>query len=198
MYRNCLKPRPFIIPFFLFFNSDLWSEFFVSLFDKIVEKIHLRNSCCVSTHTMKLKAFRRRRKRPRFRTIGFEIFFSTPSFFLFDRQRVVCDTEKPMGEGNDRIWAVVTGLRVHRNNLGPICISIGHPIISPSRKKKKNRKKGEKKKNKNSATSFLWTISIIGSRCFSMASRYSFQRLDFFFFYAIRGKFVSIRTTVKK
>ena len=78
----------------------------------------------------------------------FRDFFSTPSFFLFDRQRVVCDTEKPMGEGNDRIWAVVTGLRVHRNNLGPICISIGHPIISLSRKKKKNRKKGEKKKIK--------------------------------------------------
>lgn len=184
MYRNCLKPRPFIIPFFLFFNSDLWSEFFVSLFDKIVEKIHLRNSCCVSTHTMKLKAFRRRRKRPRFRTIGFEIFFSTPSFFLFDRQRVVCDTEKPMGEGNDRIWAVVTGLRVHRNNLGPICISIGHPIISPSRKKKKNRKKGKKKKKiKIPPPASSGPFRLLARVVFLWLRDIAFNDLIFFFFF---------------
>lgn len=141
----------------------------------------------------RLKEEFRQRRRPlsnnRFRQRDFFLYLP-PLPCSLDRQRVVCDTEKPMGEGNDRIWAVVTGLRVHRNNLGPICISIGHPIISPSRKKKIEKRK---KKNKNSATSFLWTISIIGSRCFSMVSQYSFQRLDFFFFfYAIRGKFVSI------
>lgn len=113
----------------------------------------------------------------------FRDFFSTPSFFLFDRQRVVCDTEKPMGEGNDRIWAVVTGLRVHRNNLGPICISIGHPIISLSRKKKKNRKKGEKKKIKIPPPASSGPFRLLARVVFLWLRDIAFNDLIFFFFF---------------